>query len=228
MSTRGANEVEFTSGGYSSFNNEGAQSPRKKFSEDELTELSLNNKVSQNNENPKQGLLVIWENWRCLKNLCRFWRFEVPAESELLDDGEDDAGAELDEEEGEASPWERVLLVIRAGNVILSCFLTLSVQLSQVAAISSVSGHGSLSKGNAPSVTWALKIAPLPVRELAAPSAPTMLDMELAAIPWMLTSLKAGLKLFLKLGNFSRIKDWVSCPNKRVIGPPDWNIFFAS
>ena len=59
-SPRRAKGVElFSTGGYSSFSNEGAQSPRKKFSVSELTELSLNNKVSQNNENPKLGLLVI-------------------------------------------------------------------------------------------------------------------------------------------------------------------------
>ena len=57
---RRANGVElFITRGYSSFSKEGAQSPRKKFSVCELTELSLNNKVSQNNENPKLGLLVI-------------------------------------------------------------------------------------------------------------------------------------------------------------------------
>ena len=57
---RRANGVElFITRGYSSFSKEGAQSPRKKFSEDELTELRLNSKVSQNNEKPKQGLLFI-------------------------------------------------------------------------------------------------------------------------------------------------------------------------
>ena len=59
-SSWGANGVIiFITGGHSIFNNEGAQSPRKKVSEDELTELSLKSKVSQNNEKPNEGLLVI-------------------------------------------------------------------------------------------------------------------------------------------------------------------------
>ena len=69
----------------------------------ELTELILRSKVSQNTENPKLGLLVTCENCRFLKNLCRFWRFEVTDDSGLDEvEEDDDAGAEDDEgEEGE-------------------------------------------------------------------------------------------------------------------------------
>ena len=67
----------------------------------------LNSKVSQNTEKQKLGLLVTCENWRCLKNLCRFWRFEVPDDSGVDEvEEDDDAGAEDDEgEEGKAWSW---------------------------------------------------------------------------------------------------------------------------
>ena len=102
------------------------------------------------------------------------------------------------------------------------------VQFFQVPAISISSRHGWESKVNSPSVTFALKMAPFPVIELAAPTAPTMLARLLAIVPWMLTSLKAGLELFFKFGILSKSKDWVSWPNKRVICPPLLNIFFGS
>ena len=49
----------FITGEDSRLDNNGAQSPMKKFSVCVLTELILKSKVSQNTENPKLGLLVI-------------------------------------------------------------------------------------------------------------------------------------------------------------------------
>ena len=138
----------FSSGRSSRFLNEGEQSPRKKFSEQLFTELSLKSRVSQNRENPKEGLLVTWENWRCLKNFCRFSRFEFPAESVELEDEDEGVEDELDDEDEDPSPWspggegDLILIVRWTGRVILTCFLTLIVQLLQEPAILRFLGRG--------------------------------------------------------------------------------------